>query len=207
MEGTPEELYANFDTKGLSHFITEKFGTSTFLHQHKKTEIRYELTPLRTEGEYGDFRHPSEIQRSNDLIVDSQRRDFTINAMYYFSTTKQTKADLDFTQEGKPIDEKNLIKILEREGYCYLANLNLLILHNKQYIQQVFGNAKFDETYFRYLVETQREGYFRTTPFLKGGGTLNEVKGTGDFVEVNETLELSPDFSLLINNKTKKKLI
>jgi tRNA nucleotidyltransferase/poly(A) polymerase len=31
MGGKPEELYANFDTKGLSHFITEKFGTSTFI--------------------------------------------------------------------------------------------------------------------------------------------------------------------------------
>jgi hypothetical protein len=80
--------------------------------------------------------------------------------MYYFSITKQTKADLDFTKGGSQIDEKNLIKILEREGYCYLANLNLLILRNASYIQQVFGNAKFDETYFRYLVETQREGYF-----------------------------------------------
>jgi tRNA nucleotidyltransferase/poly(A) polymerase len=25
MGGTPETLYANFDTQGLSHFITEKF--------------------------------------------------------------------------------------------------------------------------------------------------------------------------------------
>ena len=80
--------------------------------------------------------------------------------MYYFSITKQSKADLDFTKEGRSIDEKSLIKILEKEGYCYLANLNLLILRSEAYIQQVFGKAKFDETYFRYLVETQREGLF-----------------------------------------------
>ena len=83
--------------------------------------------------------------------------------MYYFSTTKQTKAALDFTKEGKQIDEKNLIKILEKEGYCYLANLNLLILRNESYIQQVFGNATFDEIYFRYLIETQKEAYFRAS--------------------------------------------
>lgn len=70
------------------------------------------------------------------------------------------KADLDFTKEGRQLDEKNLINILEREGYCYLANLNLLIVRSEEYIQQVFGKAVFDETYFRYLVETQREGYF-----------------------------------------------
>ncbi|MDR0859998.1 MAG: hypothetical protein LBO09_03270 [Candidatus Peribacteria bacterium] len=83
--------------------------------------------------------------------------------MYYFSITKQTKADLDFTKEGNQIDEKNLIKILEKEGYCYITNLNLLILKNEQYIQQVFGDAKFDETYFRYLIETQKEAYFWKT--------------------------------------------
>jgi hypothetical protein len=163
MRGTPEELYAKFDTKGLSHFITEKFGTMTFLQSvkkgGKKAECRYELTPLRTEGGYGDFRHPEEIQWSNDLLLDSQRRDFTINAMYYFSTTKQSKAALDFKQKGKALDDKMLIALLEREGYCYLTNLNVLILRSEQYIQQVFGNASFDETYFRYLVETQKEGY------------------------------------------------
>ncbi|GHV22050.1 hypothetical protein FACS1894176_05720 [Bacteroidia bacterium] len=158
MAGTPEKLYADFDTQGLSHFITEKFGTSTFI---KKEILRYELTPLRTEGEYGDFRHPGEIQRSNDIILDSQRRDFSINALYYFSITKQTKAELDFSKEGKQIDEKNLIKILDKEGYCYITNLNLLILRSEQYIQQVFGDATFDETYFRYLIETQKEACFR----------------------------------------------
>jgi tRNA nucleotidyltransferase/poly(A) polymerase len=58
MGGTPEELYAEFDTKGLSHFITEKFGTMTFINKEKKADYNYELTPLRTEGEYEDFRHP-----------------------------------------------------------------------------------------------------------------------------------------------------
>jgi hypothetical protein len=129
--------------------------------------VRYELTPLRTEGEYGDFRHPGEIQRSNDLLLDSQRRDFSMNAMYYFSTKKQTKATLDFVKQGKMIDEKMLLKLLETEGYCYLANLNLLILRDEKYIRQVFGNATFDEDYFRYLIETQKEAYFWELPSQK----------------------------------------
>jgi hypothetical protein len=51
MGGKPEELYASFDKEGLSHFITEKFGTATFIAPlpKKKCEITYELTPLRTE--------------------------------------------------------------------------------------------------------------------------------------------------------------
>jgi len=31
MGGTPEQLYQDFDKEGLSHFMTEKFGTITFL--------------------------------------------------------------------------------------------------------------------------------------------------------------------------------
>jgi tRNA nucleotidyltransferase/poly(A) polymerase len=30
-----------------------------------------------------DFRHPTEINRSNDILLDSDRRDFTINCIYY----------------------------------------------------------------------------------------------------------------------------
>jgi tRNA nucleotidyltransferase (CCA-adding enzyme) len=114
MRGTPEELYAEFNTQGLSHFITEKFGTITFIPPENK-ERNYQLTPLRTEGAYGDFRHPEAIHWSNNLILDCQRRDFSINAMYYFSVEKITKAPLDFTKEGKEIDQKQLVKILSSE--------------------------------------------------------------------------------------------
>lgn len=162
MGGTPEELYAEFNTQGLSHFITEKFGTITFIPPENK-ERNYQLTPLRTEWEYGDFRHPEEIHRSTDLILDCQRRDFSINAMYYFSIDKKTKASLDFSKEGKEINKKQLTKILNNEWYCYIANLNLLILRDESFIRQVFWNAEFDEDYFRYLIETQNEAYFRDT--------------------------------------------
>jgi tRNA nucleotidyltransferase/poly(A) polymerase len=49
----------------------------------EKNEVKYELTPLRTEGGYEDLRHPDEITRSDSVVLDSQRRDFTINCMYY----------------------------------------------------------------------------------------------------------------------------
>ena len=81
--------------------------------------------------------------------------------MYYFSISKQTKAELDFTKEGHEIDDKKLIKILNSEGYCYITNLNLLILRDESFINQIFAEAKFDEDYFRYLIEIQKEGYLR----------------------------------------------
>jgi hypothetical protein len=48
MGGNPTELYTAFNTQGLSHFITEKFGTITFIPPENK-ERNYQLTPLRTE--------------------------------------------------------------------------------------------------------------------------------------------------------------
>jgi tRNA nucleotidyltransferase/poly(A) polymerase len=47
--------------------------------------LQYELTPLRTENEYSDNRHPEKINRQDDVLLDSNRRDFTINCIYYFS--------------------------------------------------------------------------------------------------------------------------
>jgi hypothetical protein len=87
-----------------------------------------------------------------------------MNAMYYFSLPATNKTTLDFVREGKELTEEQLLKLLEREGYCYLANLNLLMLRAPQSISQIFGNAQFDEAYFRYLIETQKEAYFRPLP-------------------------------------------
>ena len=80
MWGTPETLYQEFDKQGLSHFMTEEFWTITFIPPDH-SEREYQLTPLRMKGEYEDFRHPGEIQWSNDLLLDYQRRGFTINAI------------------------------------------------------------------------------------------------------------------------------
>jgi tRNA nucleotidyltransferase/poly(A) polymerase len=52
----------------------------------------YEITPFREESGYADNRHPEHIVWSNNLIADSQRRDFTINAFY------RTRVELSSTQ-------------------------------------------------------------------------------------------------------------
>jgi tRNA nucleotidyltransferase/poly(A) polymerase len=95
--------------KGLfSFFDTEKYGTMTVIpkkeefldtsykvlgddirdtlitnNQELITNVQYEITPFRTETTYSDGRHPDEVVRSNSLLLDSQRRDFTINSIYY----------------------------------------------------------------------------------------------------------------------------
>lgn len=43
----------------------------------------HEVASLRTEDDYFDGRHPSNVQFVESLEEDSRRRDFTINAMYF----------------------------------------------------------------------------------------------------------------------------
>ena len=158
-EWKPEELDSQINTDWLSHFKTDKFWTITLIPSNEK-ERSYQLTPLRTEWDYEDFRHPWEINRSNDILLDAKRRDFSINAMYYFSVEQKTKKELDYAKdEPKVLLELDLLKILKTQWYCYLSDINLLILTDSQFISQVFPSSHFDEYAFRYLVETQNVCY------------------------------------------------
>ena len=155
----PEELDANINTEWLSHFKTDKFWTITLIPSKEK-ERSYQLTPLRTEWNYEDFRHPGEINRSNDIILDAKRRDFSINAMYYFSLKQQSKKELDFVSENaKQVSDLDLLKILKNQWYCYLLDVNLLIVTDSDFISQIFPQSHFDEYAFRYFVETQEFWY------------------------------------------------
>ena len=112
-EWKPEELDLKIDMEGLSHFKTDKFWTITLIPSKQK-ERSYQLTPLRTEWDYEDFRHPWEINWSNDILLDAKRRDFTINAMYYFSVEQKTNKELDYVEnEPKILSELDLLKILK----------------------------------------------------------------------------------------------
>ena len=158
-EWKPEELDAKINTEWLSHFKTDKFWTITLIPSKEK-ERSYQLTPLRTEWDYEDFRHPWEINWSNDILLDAKRRDFSINAMYYFSVEKKTKKELDYVKEApKILSELDLLKVLKTQWYCYLSDINLLILTDHQFISQVFPKSHFDEIMFRYLIETQNACY------------------------------------------------
>ena len=155
----PEELDSKINTEWLSHFKTDKFWTITLIPSDEK-ERSYQLTPLRTEWDYEDFRHPWEINRSNDIVLDAMRRDFSINAMYYFSVEQKTKKELDYVKdEPKILSEWDLLKVLKTQWYCYLSDINLLILTDLQFISQIFPQSHFDEYVFRYLVETQNICY------------------------------------------------
>ncbi|MCD7824380.1 MAG: CCA tRNA nucleotidyltransferase [Clostridiaceae bacterium] len=72
----PDEIKALFrhtiDT-GIQH------GTVTVMRSH----VGYEVTTYRIDGEYEDNRHPKSVSFTDNLKLDLERRDFTINAMAY----------------------------------------------------------------------------------------------------------------------------
>ena len=136
MAGEPTKLFENIDKKWMSYFMTEKFGTITLI----KDPIKYELTPLRTESNYEDHRHPGEIVRSNDVLLDSDRRDFTINCMYY--TNVPYKAEYAKLLQTKNIhkytDDEIFLQRLDDHGYLYIKDLNILVIQDHKHIAQLF---------------------------------------------------------------------
>jgi len=56
-----------------------KHGTVTVI----LNEEHYEVTTYRIEGEYKDFRRPTEVSFVEDITLDLSRRDFTMNAIAY----------------------------------------------------------------------------------------------------------------------------
>lgn len=71
-EQVKELFYKTIDT-GIQH------GTVTVMLHH----IGYEVTTYRIDGEYEDNRHPKSVEFTDNLKLDLERRDFTINAMAY----------------------------------------------------------------------------------------------------------------------------
>lgn len=75
----PEGFYDNkFGTVGIPVKNTSKVGSDSF-----EVEV-YEITTMRKEGKYTDFRHPEYVGWTNKIEEDLGRRDFTVNAMALF---------------------------------------------------------------------------------------------------------------------------
>lgn len=71
-----KEIFPRTIDTGIQH------GTVTVMLHH----VGYEVTTYRIDGEYADNRHPDQVEFTNSLSLDLERRDFTINAMAYNDT-------------------------------------------------------------------------------------------------------------------------
>ena len=178
--GNPSPIYEQIDDPDLDHFITEKFGTITLLPKQGKFKgIHYEITPLRTETQYDDFRHPKEIIWSEDLLLDAKRRDFSINTIYY-SYQELKKPQYQKIQEIK--NEENLLKILTQQGFIYLSNTATLILQNHNYIQQIFPKGQIDLDMLYYFLDIQQIAYL--------WGTKSKSKSTAKSKASNQKIQI-----------------
>ena len=77
-DATPEETSRVFSAHQLLHH-GQKHGTVGVVLDGEV----FEITTFRTEGGYGDARHPEWVRFVPNLEEDLARRDFTINAMAY----------------------------------------------------------------------------------------------------------------------------
>lgn len=76
----PEQTEAVLREQGIHYFETGlQHGTITAVLNREN----YEITTFRSDGDYLDNRHPSEVAFVSDLRVDLSRRDFTMNALAY----------------------------------------------------------------------------------------------------------------------------
>lgn len=82
-DAKPEEILKLFP----DGFYDNKFGTVGI----PSSDGLLEITTMRKEGVYKDFRHPSEVSWTSKIEEDLARRDFTINAIAMSEIEGQTK--------------------------------------------------------------------------------------------------------------------
>lgn len=70
-----------------------------------KTIRQIEITPYRIEGKYSDKRHPDSVSFSENIEDDLKRRDFTVNALAYSTSTE---ALIDLFEGLKDIQVKTI---------------------------------------------------------------------------------------------------
>ncbi len=75
---TPDEIIECFSDYTTID-IGKRYGTICVVVNNEN----FEVTTYRTDGEYGDSRHPDSVNFSKNLVEDLSRRDFTVNALAY----------------------------------------------------------------------------------------------------------------------------
>ena len=74
-DATPDEMKSFLKD---ADYTFARFGTVRLKVNH----IKVDITTLRVESEYIDYRHPSKVTFTRSIKEDYVRRDFTINAIY-----------------------------------------------------------------------------------------------------------------------------
>lgn len=98
-DASPFDIHKMFDGKFNVLNIGEAFGIVSIVING----VPYEIAQMREEIGFSDSRHPDKVLPTTDLRKDCERRDFTINAMYFDIGTNQF---IDFFDGQKSINKK-----------------------------------------------------------------------------------------------------
>ncbi len=145
----PSLLASAVSTKH-STFQTKKYGTLTIVRKSNiglsMNSVSYEITPFREEWWYSDHRHPDDIVWSDDVLLDSNRRDFTVNCLYFTTLVFPQLAKKSHTLSDDPcvVDELFLSQ-LDDHGAHFVDNV--LILQSHDLIARCFPSWVADLDY------------------------------------------------------------
>ena len=103
-DATPDEMKSFLENYNDTF---QRFGVMIY----KFNDARIEITTLRQETSYNDYRHPDKITFVKNISEDYLRRDFTINAMY-----------MDYN--GKIYDFCNGLKDLNKKTIKVIGNID-----------------------------------------------------------------------------------
>lgn len=149
-----------------ANFVFRKYGTVT----HKLDGCRFEITTLRKETGYINYRYPDNITFVQTIAEDYVRRDFTINAIYIDAEQKV----YDFTGGQKDLEQRVLRMI--GDPYERLAEDPLRIIRGLRFV------AKLKLT----VEENLSKAIFKTKHLLK---KLNKEKILFEYKKVNKSDE------------------
>jgi len=178
----PKDLIQIFDNAILPN---EKYGAVTIRYKG----IRYEITTFRKELRY-ENRRPVEIEYTNDLVEDIERRDFTINSM-----CMDKDGNIIDLFDGKKDISKKIIKSLgsaslkfEEDPLRILRAIRFATTLNfkldKDIILGIKENAKYlkDISYDRKKIELNK--IFASNNIKYGVKLINSLN-LGEYLDIN----------------------
>lgn len=139
-DATPEEMKSFLD----ADYTFSKMGSV----KYNFSSVKFDITTLRKERRYEDFRHPAEVIFVKDLKTDHYRRDFTINAMYMDNNLKL----IDF--ESGEEDLKNHVLRMVGNPLERLKEDPLRIIRGIRFL--LTYDLKFDEELEKAIYETKK---------------------------------------------------
>lgn len=183
-DAKPQELLKLFP----EGFYDNKFGTVGI----PVNDAIFEITTMRKEGKYSDFRHPEHLAWTNKLEEDLSRRDFTINAIAL--SVIPAKAGIQITDPfhgqddiesgiirtvGNPNDrfQEDALRLIRAIRIATQLNFEIdpktysAILENAHLIKEIVSERIRDELFKLLSSENPYEGLVK----LRGSGILQII--------------------------------